>query len=216
MDRLTAGLVSALLLAFFAVTGPRNASTRWFEVGSADSTLILAGELWRSVTALCLHADVGHVVANALFGALFLTAVSTGFGPGLGIALTLLAGAAGNVANAIFQGTDHVSVGASTAVFGAVGLLAGRAAADRLRKGGNRVAIWIPAAAGLALIAMLGTGARTDIWAHLLGFLMGGFLGMPAGLAWPNRPGLRFQTAALAAAAVAMLWCWRLALNAPW
>ena len=48
----------------------------WFEGGSADSTRILAGELWRSVTALCLHADVGHVASNALFGALFLVVIA--------------------------------------------------------------------------------------------------------------------------------------------
>jgi membrane associated rhomboid family serine protease len=209
---LAAATVSLALLGFFSVTGPRGPSVFWFQVGSADSAEILRGELWRSVTALCLHADLGHVVANALFGGLFLTAVCSGFGIGFGLALSVLAGAAGNLANALFQGPDHVSVGASTAVFGAVGLLAGRGLAQRLRRGEQRFGIWVPIAAGLALVAMLGTGERTDIWAHLFGFVAGGLLGVPATIAFRPRPGVAAQYALAAAALGLVLWCWRLAL----
>jgi membrane associated rhomboid family serine protease len=213
IDRFAAGSVSVLLLAFFFVTGPRDPSIEWFAQGSADAARILAGELWRTVTALCLHADLGHVLSNALFGALFLAAVSAGFGPGLGVALTLAAGASGNLANAIFQGPDHVSVGASTAVFGAVGLLAGRGVAQRIRRGELGLRIWVPIAAGIALIAMLGTGERSDIWAHGFGFIAGGFLGIPASLAWRAQAGWAWQVGALAFSAAVLLRAWQLALG---
>ena len=209
--RFGAGFVSLAMLAFYGITGPRNAAVDWFSQGSANSARILDGELWRTVTALCLHADLSHVVANALFGAVFLAAVCGGFGTGFGIALTLLAGAGGNLANAIFQGPDHISVGASTAVFGAVGLLAGRAVAQRIRRGEQGLRSWVPIAAGFALIAMIGAGERSDIWAHLFGFLTGGFLGIPASLAWP-RPGWPMQLGALALSLVALLYAWQLAL----
>jgi membrane associated rhomboid family serine protease len=211
LECLGAGVVSLAMLAFFGVTGPRNAAVDWFATGSADSARILDGELWRTVTALCLHADLGHVVANALFGGVFLAAVFGGFGVGFGIALTLLAGAGGNLANAIFQGPDHISVGASTAVFGAVGLLAGRGVAQRIRRGELGLRSWVPIAAGFALIAMIGTGERTDIWAHLFGFLTGGFLGIPASLAWP-KPGWPVQLGTLAIAIVGLLYAWQRAL----
>ena len=164
------------------------------------------------MTALCLHADLGHVVANALFGGLFLAAACSGFGSGLALALTLLAGGIGNVANAVFQGPGHASVGASTAVFGAVGLLAGRGLAQRLRRGGRRLRVWVPIAAGLALIAMLGTGERTDVWAHLFGFVAGCLLGVPASLAWPRPPDAAVQWTLGAAAVGAVLYAWKLAL----
>lgn len=212
LERFGAGLVSLAMLAFYGVTGPRNAAVDWFAQGSADSARILDGELWRTATALCLHADLGHVVANALFGAVFLAAVCGGFGPGFGIALTLLAGAGGNLANAIFQGPDHSSVGASTAVFGAVGLLAGRAVAHRVQRGELGLRSWVPIAAGFALIAMIGTGERSDIWAHLFGFLTGGFLGIPASLAWP-KPGWPVQLGTLALSGVALLYAWQRALG---
>lgn len=38
----------------------------WHMAGRADAGLILAGQWWRSVTALFLHADAGHPLANAV------------------------------------------------------------------------------------------------------------------------------------------------------
>jgi rhomboid protease GluP len=45
-------------------------------------------------------------------------------GPGVGLWLVLLAGTAGNALTAVAYGTQHNSVGASTAMFGAIGILA--------------------------------------------------------------------------------------------
>jgi membrane associated rhomboid family serine protease len=210
-----AGLaVSAALLVFFFLTGPRNATVIWFERGSADAERILLGELWRTVTALTLHADVAHVLANALFGALFLSAVCGALGAGVGCALVLLSGAGGNLANALFQSSHHVSVGASTAVFGAVGLLSGLAVARRRRQRSLRRHAWVPVGAGLAILAMLGTtGTRVDLWAHLFGLLVGGTLGIPVGFALPRPAGPLVQWILGGAALLAVLYCWGLALD---
>jgi membrane associated rhomboid family serine protease len=210
-----AGLaVSAALLVFFFLTGPRNATVIWFERGSADAERILLGELWRTVTALSLHADLPHVLANALFGALFLGAVCGALGAGVGCALVLLSGAGGNLLNALFQSSHHVSVGASTAVFGAVGLLSGLAVARRRRQQSQRRHAWLPIGAGLAILAMLGTtGARTDLWAHLFGLLAGGVLGIPVGFALPRPPRPLVQWILGGTALMAVLYCWGLALD---
>src|SRR5229473_2344802 len=55
-----------LLLWSFTVTGTPAAGSPWFERGAAAAGRILAGEPWRAVTALTLHADVVHVVGNAV------------------------------------------------------------------------------------------------------------------------------------------------------
>jgi len=57
-------LIAALLVGFFAVTGPPERASIWFDQGSASAQQILAGELWRTVTALTLHANVAHVSAT--------------------------------------------------------------------------------------------------------------------------------------------------------
>jgi membrane associated rhomboid family serine protease len=210
-----AGLaVAAALLVFFFLTGPRNATVIWFERGSADAERILLGELWRTVTALTLHADFAHVLANALVGAVFLSAVCGALGAGVGCALVLLSGAGGNLANALFQSSHHLSVGASTAVFGAVGLLSGLAVARRRRQQSLRRHAWVPIGAGLAILAMLGTtGERVDLWAHLFGLLVGGVLGIPVGFALRRPPGPLAQWAFGGAALMAVLYCWGLALD---
>jgi rhomboid protease GluP len=213
--RAYAGLaVAGALLAFFLVTGPRDPAVPWFQRGSADAERILLGELWRTVTALTLHADFGHALANALSGALFLGAVCVALGPGFGCALVLLSGAGGNLINAIFQGSHHSSVGASTAVFGAVGVLSGLALARRWRRETRGRRAWMPIAAGLAILAMLGTaGARVDLWAHLFGLLVGVALAIPVGFALPHPPGRRTQWFLAATAAAVVLHCWTLALR---
>ena len=107
----------------------------------------------------------------------------------------------------------HDSVGASTAVFGAVGLLGGLGATGRLQVRFRRRNAWVPVAATLGILAMLGTaGERVDLWAHGFGLAAGVGLGLVAGRVMPERPGPLAQWAAGLGAAAAVLGCWRLAL----
>ncbi len=206
--------VAGALLAFFFVTGELNPEGPWFERGSAEARQILLGELWRTVTALTLHVDIGHTLANGVAIALFLSALGRWTGPGLGAMLVLLAGATGNLANAFFHGFPHVAVGASTAVFGAVGLLCSLGIAWRRRLGWPRRRSWLPLGAGLALLAMLGTsGQRVDLWSHLFGFLAGGLLGFAVVSFVLRPPRLPVQWTVGGAALVVVVACWALALR---
>jgi len=202
-----------LILAFFSVTVISNPTMSWFERGSADADKILNGELWRTVTALTLHADVAHAASNAIALALFLGAVSSVLGTGLGCALILLAGGGGNLANAFMHGSPHISVGASTAIFGAVGVLGGLGVVMRRTRALSGRRAWLPFAAALALLGMLGTGGeRVDIWAHLFGLLVGGILGILSALVTQHPPGFGIQWACGGAAVAMLIYCWTLAL----
>ena len=206
--------IAGTLLLFFFITVAGYPTVQWFERGSADADRILLGELWRTVTALTLHANLAHALSNAIGITLFLGALSTILGPGLGSALVLLAGAGGNLANALVHGSGHVSVGASTSVFGAVGMLGGLGLARRGRKKVPRRRAWVPVAAALALLAMLGTGGeRVDVLAHFFGFLFGGVLGLLFAFVTPRPPGFRIQWACGGAAAAVLISCWFLALR---
>jgi membrane associated rhomboid family serine protease len=207
-------IAGILILVFFSVTLIWMPNVAWFERGSADAHRMLHGELWRAVTALTLHADVVHAVSNAVAAALFLSAVASMLGTGLGCILVLLAGAGGNLANAFFHGSPHVSLGASTSVFGAVGVLGALGMARRRRSASSRRRAWLPIAAALALLAMLGTGAqRVDVWAHLFGLLVGGFLGILIAFVAPRPPALGIQWACGSAAIAVLIYCWTVALR---
>ncbi len=207
-------LAAALLAVFYLVGGPRAAGGRFFEVGGADALRIGHGEVWRTVTALFLHLDLPHLAANMLFGAFFLAAVGRSVGPGLALVLVLLAGASGNLVNALLRDTPHVAVGASTAVFGAVGLLSGLRVVGRRAKGAGWRSRLAPLAAGLALLAMLGSaGDRVDVYAHLFGLLVGTLLGALAGGVLTGPPGMGGQLLAGAMACTAVAGSWLLALG---
>jgi rhomboid protease GluP len=206
--------IAGILLLFFFITAIWQPSVRWYEGGSADADRILLGELWRTVTALSLHANLAHALSNAIGIAIFLGALSSILGLGLASALVLLAGAGGNLANALIHGSAHVSIGASTSVFGAVGMLGGLGLARRGRRKVPKRRAWVPVAAALALLAMLGTGGeRVDILAHLFGFLFGGILGVLFAFITPRPPGLPIQWACGGMAAAVLIYCWTLALR---
>jgi rhomboid protease GluP len=171
-------VVAALLLLTFVVTGPEGGG--FADRGDGSAQAIRDGEVWRSVTALLLHADAAHVLGNAIAGALFLGAVFRAFGLGLGGALTLASGALGNWINALLRAPDHATIGASTAVFGALGIAAAHTLVQRRAALRGRP-LWLPIGAALALLAFLGTaGERVDLWAHAFGLGCGIALGCMA------------------------------------
>lgn len=146
----------------------------WVDLLALQTDAVLGrGEWSRSVTALLLHADLAHLASNVGFGLVVFLLVARRFGPGLGFFLVLAAGAIGNALSVPIRGLGHASLGASTALFAAVGLFGGAEFPDRER-GFRR---FLPFGAALALFAALGTDEKTDVLAHALGFFSGVGLG---------------------------------------
>jgi membrane associated rhomboid family serine protease len=209
-------VVAALLCIAFVVTGPGEWNGIWFTRGAATAWRISQGEVWRAVTALTLHANFPHLVANAATLMIFGTALCGLVGAGVGIWVLLLAGTAGNWITALLHGSAHNAIGASTAIFGGIGALAAIQLIRRRR--GARVSAWkawAPLAAGLGLLGFLGTGPQSDVLAHLFGFAIGALLGPPAlrAAAWRERHTL--QLALSIAAGAAVVACWIAAFTRP-
>ncbi len=138
---------------------------------------ILHGELYRTVTSLMIHANTLHLSGNILGIAIFGTAVCTTTGWGAGWLMILATGIVGNLLNAILYKTGHLSIGASTAVFGAIGILAAHQFFRKLGLPGQRIRAWLPLAGGITLLGILGSGEFVDLTAHLFGFMAGIVIG---------------------------------------
>jgi membrane associated rhomboid family serine protease len=146
----------------------------WFARGRMDGGLIQAGEWWRPLTALSLHADAGHLLGNAAFGSFFGYTVARYLGNGFGWLAIVASGAFGNLVNGLVRGSDHRSIGASTAVFAALGLLSAYCWRRGFPAAATRRERLAPVVAGIGLLAFTGAGGvNTDLGAHLFGFASG-------------------------------------------
>ncbi|HSQ86731.1 MAG TPA: rhomboid family intramembrane serine protease, partial [Desulfobacterales bacterium] len=119
-----------------------------------------------------------HLAGNMVGIAVFGTAVCNITGAGVGWLMILLTGILGNLANAALFRYGHISIGASTSVFGAVGILAAYQLSRKIRIAGQRMKAWLPLAGGLALLGLLGSSKHSDLTAHLFGFIAGILLGL--------------------------------------
>ncbi len=186
----------------------------WLALGSADSGKILDGQWWRAVTALTLHADWLHLSGNLAIGGFFIVFLCRDLGSGLAWALLLGSGILGNLVNAFFQPYNHNSIGASTLVFGAVGILAAINLVRNRHHPKKRRAM--PIAAALGLLALLGTeGKNTDLGAHLFGFVFGMALGLAAEylVGKYGRPGRGLNTLLALACALLVVSAWLAAVS---
>jgi membrane associated rhomboid family serine protease len=205
----------AILLAVFLCVHGSALSLDWFGAGLLVAGRVVAGEWWRTVTALTLHVEVDHLGGNLAFGAFFGLYVGRYLGRGIGWLAVLGAAVLANALTALLLDPSHRSLGASTAVFAALGILT----AYTWRRGFLRETPWrwriAPIVAGLGLLAFTGTGGEnTDVFAHLAGFVTGFGTGL-ALARWLALRRLQSRTtqricAALALLLVAGAWTWGL------
>lgn len=169
---------------------------RWQEVdptlteraASSSIGLLARGEWWRPFTALFLHGDLGHLVGNIVTGSCFGLLVARSIGALRGWLMILMAGVLGNLATSWIAWPEaFVSLGASTAVFGALGILSGHGvgASFRVRRKVRLAVVAAPLTAGIVLLGFLGGGGnpQTDVLGHCNGFAAGVVLGSLVALA---------------------------------
>jgi len=203
--------VALVLLGFFALTGSRAPGGGWFVRGSASAERILQGEVWRTVTALTLHADLAHVLGNAIACVVLIPPVAQALGPGTGLLVLLVSGAIGNALTALVLGAPHNSVGASTLTFGAFGVLSAQAVLARWRDETMWRRPWVVIVAGVLLLAMLGTAEGADVLAHVFGLLVGAVIGLLVSLVRPRPFMAPTEWGLVAGAAAVVLTCWWIA-----
>ncbi len=184
-----AGII--LLIFHVAITKGWNSRMVIQEYGSSAHH-ILHGELYRCVTSLMIHSDALHIISNMAGIALFGSAVCSIMGLGVGWFMILTAGIAGNLLNAVFYESSHLSIGASTAIFGAIGIITGCQSIKKMLAG-QRIKALLPFGGGVALLGILGSSPHSDLMAHLFGFLSGTVFGGVYGMLVKKSSGKNIQ-----------------------
>jgi len=206
------GYVLVLLLTAYCA-GINLFGIDWYAAGALEAGA--AHEWWRALTALTLHLDQEHLLGNLLFGVVAGLAAGRLFGPGIAWVSIVAAAALANYTEILIAPIDHRAVGASTAVFAALGLLSGFAWRLRLSLRERRWYRWAPLIAGMSLLTLLGAGnAHVDVLGHALGFLFGvctGWLYVYTG--GPSKRGRHAQIAYGVAVALLVGVCWLMALR---
>jgi membrane associated rhomboid family serine protease len=232
-----AAIVYAGLMVLVFLADQRDSfGVDWAKAGIARADAIRSGEWWRALTALTLHADALHLAGNVVFGALLGVVLAQSIGVGLAWLGFVATGALGNLANAFVQAPRHASLGASTAVFGVLGIQVAYEWMRRRELGYRGWRRWAPLIMGAVWLGWFGTGGvdhdptksvkeamrdidvalqGTDVMAHVLGFAAGIALGALLGLRKRRIALEPWLQAALALAAPAILaLAWAAALHA--
>ena len=208
-------LIVASLMFFHAVTGPWSPHSSWFADGAIDSGKILhQAEYFRLLTALCLHADLVHLLGNCFLGGFLLHFFFLLLGNGLGMFSLLVGASLANGINVLAHGPGHHSVGFSTAVFTVIGILS--ALNYRHYRFTRPSRLLLPLMAGAAMLAMLGSGSgdgKTDLGAHLFGLFSGLSVGTVLGFEriFRLRENSRLQAFLWTVSVMLVLFSWKIA-----
>jgi rhomboid protease GluP len=182
-----------------------------FDLGVLDCARVQAGQWWRAWTALTLHLDAPHLIANLGAGIWFGWLAGRQIGAGLAWLVTVSGGALANLIEGLSGPPEHSAVGASTAVFAALGAMSAHSWRERWHVRQRWARRWGPLIAGVVLLGWTGSsGEGTDLVGHVAGFLAGVLLGAAAA-----QPRLRemldrvpqWLAGALALVQIAVAWC---------
>jgi rhomboid protease GluP len=172
-----AALLVVMVLAFASLHLRGTDATRadFLRHGAIAFTQLSQGELWRYATAIFVHFDALHLLANATVFLIVALPLADLVGPVRFLAIFLATGLAGNVASSVLSPSLALKGGASGAIAGVLGALAGQQLRPDRR---SRFRRWQVLGALAAVYALLvGTGPGHDDIAHLGGLLSGIVLG---------------------------------------
>ncbi|PIE18526.1 MAG: hypothetical protein CSA65_04370 [Proteobacteria bacterium] len=179
------GLILANALTFWALehSGGSEHHPTLLSFGAIRTPLVLAGQWWRLVTAAFLHIGARHLLGNMLLLGVLGALTLRMWGPGRLLFIYVVSGLIGNVAGLLFGSPAALKAGASGAILGLLGALAGQRARQLLHpQSPSRYKAWHILAMLVAFYGfVVGVRPQSDHIAHVGGLIAGALmaLGLP-------------------------------------
>ncbi len=177
----TYGLIALTALTFLAQTTSEHllGADMVLFYGAKVNAAIAAGQVWRLVTPLFVHAGLWHIFINMYSLNAIGPEVEAFFGSARMLAFYLLSGVAGVAMSVAF--TPSPSVGASGAIFGLLGALGAFLFLHRSTFGRSGSAQFRQIVIVALLNLGLGLMPGIDNWGHLGGLIAGAGLTLALG-----------------------------------
>src|SRR2546423_13088634 len=169
-------VIIAACVAMLAVTGGGNDTGTLYRYGASYGPAVAAGDWWRLITPIFLHAGIFHIGFNMFALWLYGQGLERILGSARYVGLFLAAGFLGNALSMSIN-PGNIGVGASGAVFGVLGAWA--VYFFRRRHSSAQAEGMLRGILGLIAINLLFgfTFAGIDNWAHIGGLAGGAAVG---------------------------------------
>ena len=178
------GLVVINLLVWLAMEGSGGSESRatLLRFGASLAEELRQGQWWRSITAVFIHIGPKHLLANMATLIIFGPPVLRRWGVGRFYLMYLAAGMAGNWVSFALSPSAAVKAGASGAILGLLGVLAGtrirQIRAPQPTDPPSRFKTWHIVAMVIAFYGFVVGVGPADHLAHLGGLLAGILFGL--------------------------------------
>ncbi len=171
--------VAMFVLCFFVGNGPSDVKTLVF-MGANSSYYTKAGEYYRLLTCIFLHAGFAHIICNMYSLIVIGPQVESFYGKLKYLFIFLVSGICGSILSLVFSSSNIVSVGASGAIFGLLGAIIYFGYHYRVYLGNVLKSQIIPVIILNLVIGFMISGI--DNFAHIGGLIGGLFAAMACGV----------------------------------
>lgn len=171
--------VAMFVLCFFVGNGPSDVKTLVL-MGANSSYYTKAGEYYRLLTCIFLHAGFAHIICNMYSLIVIGPQVESFYGKLKYLFIFLVSGICGSILSLVFSSSNIVSVGASGAIFGLLGAIIYFGYHYRVYLGNVLKSQIIPVIILNLVIGFMISGI--DNFAHVGGLIGGLFAAMACGV----------------------------------
>lgn len=118
-------IANVIIFILMTLTGGSTNTQNLIRFGAMYPSLVQQGQIWRLITPMFIHIGITHLLMNMIFLFSIGNLVESIYGKKNFLKIYLLSGFMGNLFSFALGGSNTVSAGASTSLYGMLGVMIG-------------------------------------------------------------------------------------------